>query len=48
MYLFKEGVEYLVEYRNLRHMKKAGLSIPPEFQGKMAEELMKKTREYDS
>lgn len=48
MYLFKEGLEYLVEYLNLRHMKEAGLSIPPEFQGKMDEELMKKTREYES
>jgi len=48
MYLFKEGVGYSVEYLNLRHMKKAGLSIPPEFQGKMDEGLMKKTREYES
>lgn len=48
MYLFKEGVGYVVEYLNLRHMKRAGLSVPPEFQGKMDEELMKKTREYES
>ena len=48
MYLFKEGVGYFVEYLNFLHMKKAGLSIPPEFQGKMDEELMKKTRKYES
>lgn len=29
-------------------MKKAGLAVPPEFQGKMDEELMKKTSEYES
>jgi len=29
-------------------MKKAGLSVPPEFQGKMAQDVMKKTREYES
>jgi STE24 endopeptidase len=29
-------------------MRKAGLSVPCEFQGKMDEELMKKTREYES
>ena len=48
IYLFKEGVEYVVEYLNLRHMKKAGLSVPSEFQGKMDEELMKKTTEYET
>jgi len=48
IYLFKEVVEYVVEYLNLRHMKKAGLSIPPEFQGKMDGALMKKIREYES
>jgi len=48
IYLFKEGVEYVVEYLNLRHMKEAGLSVPSEFQGKMDEELMKKTTEYET
>ncbi|HXX54022.1 MAG TPA: M48 family metallopeptidase [Thermodesulfovibrionales bacterium] len=47
IYLVKEGVGYFVEFLNLRYMKKAGLTIPPEFHGKMDEGLMRKTREYE-
>lgn len=47
-YILKEAFEYLVRYLNLRHMEKAGASVPPEFEGKMDEGLLKKTRNYEA
>ncbi|MCL4490415.1 MAG: M48 family metallopeptidase [Nitrospirae bacterium] len=47
LYILKEAFEYLVRYLNLKHMKKAGAAIPPEFAGKTDEALMKRTREYE-
>ena len=48
LYILKEAFEYMVRYLNLRHMKRAGLTVPPEFEGKMDEGLLKKTRDYEA
>lgn len=48
LYIFKEAFEYLLLYLNLRHMKKAGAVVPPEFEGKIDEGLLKKTRDYEA
>lgn len=48
LYILKEAFEYVVRYLNLRCMKKAGLAVPPEFEGKMDEGLMKRTRDYET
>jgi len=37
-----------VQYLNLKHMQKAGAKIPPEFEGRIDEALMKKTQEYEA
>lgn len=47
MYLAEEASQYLVRYLNLRHMRKIGISVPPEFTGKMDESMLKKTRDYE-
>ena len=47
-YIFKEGFEYLLRYLNLRHAKEHGLTIPPEFKGKIDKELLSKTLEYEA
>jgi STE24 endopeptidase len=48
LYILKEAFEYLVQYINLRYMRKAGAAIPPEFEGKVDEALLKKTQEYEA
>jgi STE24 endopeptidase len=48
LYISKEAFEYVVRYLNLKHMKRAGLTVPREFEGKMDEALMKKTRDYET
>ncbi|OGW20993.1 MAG: peptidase M48 [Nitrospirae bacterium GWB2_47_37] len=48
LYILKETFEYLVQYLNLKHMQKAGAKIPPEFEGRIDEALMKKTQEYEA
>ncbi|OHE56789.1 MAG: peptidase M48 [Thermodesulfovibrio sp. RBG_19FT_COMBO_41_18] len=47
LYILKETFEYLLRYLNLRYMMRFGLSIPPEFEGKIDENLLKKTQEYE-
>ncbi len=47
LYILKEGFEYSVLYLNLRHMRKHGSVIPPEFEGKTDRELLKKTQDYE-
>ena len=37
-----------MQYLNLKHMQKAGAKIPPEFEGRIDEALMKKTQEYEA
>ncbi|HEX8949039.1 MAG TPA: hypothetical protein VF790_08770, partial [Dissulfurispiraceae bacterium] len=46
LYLLKEAFEYLVQYLNLRHMRKAGAAVPPEFEGSIEGPVLEKTREY--
>jgi STE24 endopeptidase len=36
----------VLEYLNLRYMKKHGLTIPPEFKGEIDEDLLRKTQDY--
>jgi STE24 endopeptidase len=48
LYIFKEAFEYIVRYLNLKHMQKAGLAVPQEFEGKIDQALMKKTRDYET
>lgn len=48
LYILKEAFEYLVRYLNLRHMRAAGVAIPPEFAGRVDGALMKKTQEYEA
>lgn len=47
-YILKEAFKYAVIYLNLRHMKESGLSIPPEFEGKIDEDMLKKAKEYQA
>jgi STE24 endopeptidase len=46
--MLKEAFEYLVQYLNLRHMRKSGATIPPEFEGKIDEDLMKRIQKYEA
>ena len=48
IYILKEGFEYLLRYLNLRYMKKFGSVVPPEFEGKVDENLLKKIQEYEA
>ncbi len=48
IYILREGFEYLLRYLNLRHMKKFGLTVPTELEGKVDEDLLKKTQEYEA
>lgn len=47
-YLAREAFEYLAQYLNLLHMRKAGASVPGEFQGKIDEDLLRKTQDYEA
>jgi STE24 endopeptidase len=48
LYIVKEAFEYLLLYLNLGHMRNAGAAVPPEFEGKMDEVLLKKTLDYEA
>ncbi|MDA8086201.1 MAG: M48 family metallopeptidase [Nitrospiraceae bacterium] len=48
LYIIKEGFEYLVRCLNFRHLKKAGTQAPPEFRGRVDEDLIAKTVEYEA
>lgn len=48
IYILKESIEYLLRYLNLRYMKKFGSVVPPEFEGKVDENLLKKIQEYEA
>lgn len=43
----KEAFEYLVLYLNLRHMKRHGSAVPPEFAGNIDEDFLKKAQDYE-
>lgn len=46
LYILKEAFEYFLQYLNFKYLKKFGLLVPPEFEGIVEEELLKKTYEY--
>lgn len=48
LYVLKEGFEYFLQYLNLGYMKRFGSVIPPEFEGKVDADLLKKTQDYES
>lgn len=48
IYAVKEAFEYTVLYLNLRHMRRYGSVVPPEFEGKADKDLLKKTLEYEA
>lgn len=47
-YIFKELFEHAVTYINLRHMRRFGSAVPPEFEGSTDEGLLKKMQDYES
>ncbi|MGD0281760.1 MAG: M48 family metallopeptidase [Dissulfurispiraceae bacterium] len=47
LYVFKEAFEYIVQYLNLRHMKRAGILVPPEFEGKIDALLLESVLDYE-
>ncbi len=47
-YILKEAFKYLVIYMNLNHMMRKGDVVPPEFDGKINKEGMKKAGDYQS
>ncbi|MDQ7786107.1 MAG: M48 family metallopeptidase [Thermodesulfovibrionales bacterium] len=48
LYLLREGFEYVLQYINLVHLKKHGMSVPSELMGTIDETLLQKTREYEA
>ncbi|MCG2721718.1 MAG: M48 family metallopeptidase, partial [Thermodesulfovibrionales bacterium] len=48
LYVLREGFEYVLQYINLVHLKKHGMSVPSEFAGAIDEALLQKTREYEA
>ncbi len=46
IYIIIESFDYWLEYLNLKHLKKYGATIPPEFKGQIDQELLTKTRNY--
>ena len=46
--MLKEGFEYLLQYVNLGYLKKFGLAVPRELEGKVDEDLLKKTQAYEA
>jgi STE24 endopeptidase len=47
LYILKEAFEYMVQYLNLKYMKKAGISVPPEFEGKIDAQLLEHMQDYE-
>jgi len=45
-YLFVVLFGYWLKGLNLKHLKKYGATVPPEFEGHIDEELLRKTRDY--
>lgn len=46
IYLLESLVTYLLRYINLRHLKRHGLEIPPNFENAIDRETLRKTTEY--
>ena len=47
LYILKEAFQYIVQYLNLRHMRKDGIKIPPEFEGKVDEQMLERMQAYE-
>lgn len=47
LYILKEAFQYIVQYLNLRHMRKAGIKVPPEFEGKVDERMLERMQAYE-
>ncbi len=45
-YLIVTGFDYWLDYLNLCHLKRHGLTIPPEFEGEIDEGLLRRTMDY--
>ncbi len=48
LYVVKEAFEYAVQCLNLTHMRKKGVSIPPEFEGQVDVPMLEKMRAYET
>lgn len=46
IYLLIVGIGYGLKWLNLRHLETHGAEVPPEFAGRIDEELLRKTRDY--
>lgn len=46
LYILTSGFEYYLEFLNCKHLLKYGKEIPPEFEGEIDSELLKKTSDY--
>ena len=46
LYLITILFGYTMKFINLRHLKQHGATIPPEFEGHIDGDLLKKTRDY--
>jgi STE24 endopeptidase len=46
IYILKEAFEYFLQYLNLKHVEKIGLLIPPEFEGEVDTDLLRKIHDY--
>jgi len=46
LYLLIVGIGYGLKWLNLKHLEAYGAEVPPEFAGRIDEELLRKTRDY--
>ncbi|NOY53337.1 MAG: M48 family metallopeptidase [Deltaproteobacteria bacterium] len=46
LYLLIIGIGYGLKWLNLKHLEAHGAEVPPEFEGRIDEELLRKTRDY--
>lgn len=45
-YLIVIGFDFWLEFLNIKHLKRYGLTIPPDFEGEVDKDLLKRTMEY--
>ncbi|MFN3396324.1 MAG: M48 family metallopeptidase [Thermodesulfovibrionales bacterium] len=48
LYILKEAFKYLVQGLNLKHMRWMGTKIPPEFEGRVDRETLKRMQDYEA
>jgi STE24 endopeptidase len=46
LYVLLQGVEYWLEFLNIRHMKRYGMEVPPGFEGYIDEQTLRKSHAY--